>query len=47
MCEPELHMFEECVYDPKGFAKFQALATPAQRVAKDYFSCVIKKDYFV
>ena len=29
VCEPELHLFEECVHDPKAFARFQALATPA------------------
>lgn len=46
VCEPELHMFEECVHDPLAFAKFQAMATPAQREAKDYFSTVLKKNYF-
>ena len=47
VCEPELHLFEECVYDPQRYAKFQALATPIQREAKDYFTTVIKKNYFV
>ena len=23
VCEPELHLFEECVHDPKKFASFQ------------------------
>ena len=47
VCEPELHLFEECVHDPARYAKFAALATPVQREAKDYFSTVIKKNYFV
>ena len=38
VCEPELHLFEECVHDPARFAKFKAMATPGQRVPKDYFS---------
>ena len=38
VCEPELHLFEECVHDPTRFAKFKAMATPGQRVPKDYFS---------
>ena len=46
VCEPELNQFEECVHDPKRFAKFAALATPSQREAKDWFSTVVKKDYF-
>jgi hypothetical protein len=41
---PQSHF---CVHDPKRYAKFQALATPLQREAKDYFSTVIKKNYFV
>ena len=28
VCEPELNLFEECVHDPKRFAKFQSMATP-------------------
>ena len=47
VCEPELNLFEECVHDPKRYAKFQALATPAQREAKDYFTTVIRKNYFM
>ena len=47
VCEPELNLFEECVHDPNRYAKFAALATPAQREAKDYFSTVVKKNYFV
>jgi hypothetical protein len=46
VCEPELNYFEECVHDPKSFAKFQALATPVQREAKDYFSTIVRKNYF-
>ena len=46
VCEPELNLFEECVHDPKAFAKFQALATPQQRNPKDYFTTVIRKNYF-
>jgi len=46
VCEPELNYFEECVHDPKSFARFQALATPVQREAKDYFTTIIRKDYF-
>ena len=46
VCEPEINLFEECVHDPKSFAKFQAMATPQQREAKDYFSTVIRKNYF-
>ena len=46
VCEPELNLFEECVHDPKRFAKFQAMATPAQRVPKDYFATIIRKNYF-
>ena len=46
ICEPEINLFEECVHDPVAFARFQSLATPAQREAKDYFSTTIKKNYF-
>ena len=46
VCEPEINQFEECVHDPKAFARFQALATPVMREAKDYFSTTIKKNYF-
>ena len=46
VCEPELNLFEECVHDPKRFAKFQAMATPAQQVPKDYFATVIRRNYF-
>ena len=46
VCEPELNLFEECVHDPKAFARFQALATPVQREAKDYFTTIIRKNYF-
>ena len=46
VCEPELNLFEECVHDPKRFAKFQAMATPGQRVPKDYFATIIRKNYF-
>ena len=46
VCEPELNLFEECVHDPKAFARFQALATPVQREAKDYFTTVVRKNYF-
>ena len=46
VCEPELNLFDECVHDPKRFAKFQSLATPTQRAPKNYFSTIVKKDYF-
>ena len=46
VCEPDINLFEECVHDPKAFAKFQALATPAQREAKNYFSTIIRRNYF-
>ena len=46
ICEPEINLFEECVYDPKAFARFQKLATPQQREAKDYFTTTIRKNYF-
>ena len=47
VCEPELNLFEECVYDPKRFAKFKEMATPGQRVPKDYFATIQNKNYFV
>lgn len=46
VCEPELNLFEECVHDPVRFAKFQKLATPVQKEPKDYFSVVVRKNYF-
>lgn len=46
VCEPELNLFEECVHDPVRFAKFRAMATPGQRVPKDYFSTIIRRNYF-
>ena len=46
VCEPELNLFEECVHDPKAFGRFQAMATPVQREAKDYFSTIHRKNYF-
>ena len=46
VCEPELNLFEECVHDPRAFARFQAMATPMQREAKDYFSTMHRKNYF-
>lgn len=46
VCEPELNLFEECVHDPRAYAKFQSLATPVQAEAKDYFTTVIRKNYF-
>jgi len=46
VCEPELNLFEECTHDPVRFAKFRAMATPGQRVPKDYFSTIIRKNYF-
>lgn len=46
VCEPELNLFEECVHDPVRFEKFQRLATPVQREPKDYFSTVVRKNYF-
>ena len=47
VCEPELNLFEECVHDPVRFEKFQRLATPVQREPKDYFTTVIRKNYFI
>jgi len=47
VCEPELNLFEECVHDPKRFAKFQAMATPGQRVPKDFSATIIRRNYFV
>ena len=46
VCEPELHLFEECVHDPVRFAKFKNMATPGQRVPKDYFASIIRRNYF-
>ena len=46
ICEPELNLFEECVHDPKSFARFQAMATPVQREARDYFATIQRKNYF-
>ena len=46
VCEPEVNLFEECVHDPERFAKFKAMATPGQSVPKDYFSYIIRKNYF-
>ena len=45
---PEMlpHILEECVHDPKSFARFQAMATPVQREARDYFSTIHRKNYF-
>jgi hypothetical protein len=47
VCEPELALFEECVHDPVRFDKFQRLATPVQREPKDFFSNVVRKNYFI
>jgi len=47
VCEPELNLFEECTHDPVRFAKFRAMATPGQRVPKDYFTTIIRRNYFV
>ena len=47
VCEPELNLFEECVHDPVRFEKFQRLATPIQREPRDYFSTIIRKNYFI
>ncbi|CDW91365.1 UNKNOWN [Stylonychia lemnae] len=47
VCEPELNLFEECVHDPVRFEKFQRLATPVQRMPKDYFSTIVRKNYFI
>mmetsp|Transcript_15141 Transcript_15141/g.10626 ORF Transcript_15141/g.10626 Transcript_15141/m.10626 type:complete len:123 (-) Transcript_15141:95-463(-) len=46
VCEPELHLFEECVHDPRSFAKFQSMATPVQERPKEFFSTVVRKNYF-
>ena len=46
VCEPELHLFEECNHDPVRFAKFKNMATPGQRVPKDFFAQIIRRDYF-
>ena len=46
VCEPELNLFEECVHDPKRYASFQQMATPGQRVPKDFFATIIRKNYF-
>ena len=46
VCEPELNLFEECVHDPERFAKFKAMATPGQRVPKDWSATIIRKNYF-
>jgi hypothetical protein len=46
MCEPELNLFEECVHDPYQFEKFQRLATPVQQMPKNYFTTIIRKNYF-
>ena len=46
ICEPELNLFEECVHDPKSYARFQAMATPVQREARDYFATIQRKNYF-
>ena len=47
VCSPELNLFEECVHDPKRFAKFQELATPIQKEPKGYFSTRLNKDYWI
>ncbi len=47
LCEAELNLFEECVHDPVRYEKFERLATPVQRDPKDYFSMIIRKNYFV
>ena len=47
VCEPELNLFEECVHDPVRFEKFQRMATPVQREPRDYFSTIIRKNYFL
>ena len=46
MCEPELNLFEECVHDPTRYSKFKAMATPGQKVPKDYFANIIRSNYF-
>ena len=46
VCEPELHMFEECVHDPRAYSKFKALATPVQNEGKNFYAHIIRKNYF-
>ena len=46
VCEPELNLFEECRHDPKRFAKFVSMATPGQRIPKDYFATIFRHNYF-
>ena len=46
LCHNELELFEECVHDPVRFDKFQKLATPAQKIPKEYFSTLIAREYY-
>mmetsp|Transcript_1275 Transcript_1275/g.1149 ORF Transcript_1275/g.1149 Transcript_1275/m.1149 type:complete len:157 (+) Transcript_1275:42-512(+) len=46
LCHNELELFEECVHDPVRFDKFTKLATPAQRIPKEFFTSYVSKDYW-
>ena len=46
LCHNELELFEECVHDPIRFDKFQKLATPVQKIPKDFFSNIVGQEYY-
>ena len=46
LCHNELELFEECTHDPVTFDKFTKLATPTQRMPKDFFTSLATKDYW-
>ena len=46
LCHNEMELFEECVHDPVKFDKFQKLATPAQRMPKEFFTSKVDNDYY-
>ena len=46
LCHNELELFEECVHDPVRFDKFTKLATPVQRISKDFFVFKNSNDFY-